>query len=138
MRLENQAVANILSAAKTIAVVGLSDDPTRVSRKIAAYLQKAGYRIIPVNPQIISALGERAYPHLDDVEEHIDIVNVFRRPEKIPPLADAALKKRPSAFWMQEGIAHSESARRLEDAGIPTIQDLCIKVAHRALMGATR
>ena len=133
MRIENQKIAAILSAAKTIAVVGLSDDSARTSHRIAAYLKEAGYRIIPVNPRIERSLGERAYPRLGDVEAPVDIVNVFRRPAEIPPLVDDVLKKRPGAFWMQAGISHPASARRLEDAGIATIQNLCIKVAHRSL-----
>lgn len=131
-----QRIAAMLSAARTIAVVGLSDDPARTSHRIAAYLQAAGYRIIPVNPRIEGVLGERAYPRLGDVEAPIDIVNVFRRPAQIPPLVDDALQKRPGAFWMQAGVSHPASARRLEEAGIAAIQNLCIKVAHRRLAEA--
>ncbi len=130
MNPENETIASILSAAETIAVVGLSDDPSRASHRIAAYLKEAGYRVIPINPRIESALGEEAYPSLGEVKERVDIVNAFRRSEEIPSLVDDALKKRPRVFWMQKDIAHPASARRLEDAGITTIQDLCIKTAH--------
>ncbi len=138
MNPENETIACILSAAETIAVVGLSDDPSRASHRIAAYLKEAGYRVIPVNPRIESALGEKAYPRLGDVQEHIDIVNAFRRSEQIPSLVDEAIQNRPRAFWMQRGIAHPASARRLEDAGITAIQDLCIKTVHRELAQTPR
>ena len=131
---ENQMIAHILSAAETIAVVGLSDDPSRASHRIAAYLQEAGYRVIPINPRIESALGEkRPIQALGKVTERVDIVNAFRRTEEIPSLLDEAIQKRPRAFWMQKGISHPAAAHRLEDAGITTIQDLCIKTAHREL-----
>lgn len=133
MNPESQILATILADAESIAVVGLSDDPSRTSHRIAAYMQEAGYRIIPINPRIESALGEKAYSSLGEVAERVDIVNVFRRSEEIPSLVDEAIEKRPRAFWMQKGIAHPASARRLEDAGVMTIQNLCIKTAHREL-----
>ena len=107
MNPENQTIAHILSAAETIAVVGLSDDPARASHRIAAYLQEAGYRVIPINPRIESALGEKAYPHLGEVKECVDIVNAFRRSEEIPSLVAETIQKRPRAFWMQKGIIAS-------------------------------
>ncbi|MDE0330939.1 MAG: CoA-binding protein [Nitrospinae bacterium] len=130
----DKTLASILADAGTIAVVGLSDDPSRTSHRIAAYMQDAGYRVIPINPRIDSALGEKACPSLGEVAERVDIVNVFRRAEEIPALADEAIEIRPRAFWMQKGITHPASARRLEDAGITTIQGLCIKTAHRELL----
>ena len=138
MNPENEKLASILAEAETIAVIGLSDDPARTSHRIAAYMQEAGYRIIPINPGIDSALGEKAYPSLGAFTERIDIVNVFRRSEEIPALVDEAIEIRTHAFWMQKGIAHPASARRLEDAGIATIQDLCIKTAHRELAQTPR
>ena len=138
MNPENQMIAHILSAAETIAVVGLSDDPSRASHRIAAYLKEAGYRVIPINPRIESALGEKTYPSLGEVKERVDIVNAFRRSQEIPSLVDEAIQKRPRAFWMQKGISHPASARRLKDAGITTIQDLCIKTAHRELAQTPR
>ncbi len=133
MNPDNEKLASILAEAETIAVVGLSDDPARTSHRIAAYMQEAGYRVIPINPGIESALGEKAFPSLGEVSERVDIVNVFRRSEEIPALVDETIEKRPRAFWMQKGIAHPTSARRLEDAGVTTIQNLCIKTAHREL-----
>ena len=138
MNPDNETLASILDEAETIAVVGLSDDPARTSHRIAAYMQEAGYRVIPINPRIESALGEKAYSSLREVPERVDIVNVFRRAEEIPALADEAIEKRPRVFWMQKGIAHPASARRLEDAGITTIQNLCLKTAHRELTQTPR
>ena len=138
MKPENEKLASIFAEAGTIAVVGLSDDPSRTSHRIAAYMQEAGYRVIPINPRIDSALGEKAYPNLSELDERVDIVNVFRRSEEIPALVDEAIEKRPRAFWMQKGIAHPASARRLEDAGVTTIQNLCIKTAHRELAQTPR
>ncbi|MCY3823617.1 MAG: CoA-binding protein [Nitrospinae bacterium] len=138
MNPENQKLTSILAEAENIAVVGLSDDPSRTSHRIAAYMQEAGYRVIPINPRIESALGEKAYSSLGEVTDRVDIVNVFRRSEEIPALADEAIERRPRAFWMQKGISNPASARRLEDAGITTIQDLCIKTAHRELTQTPR
>ncbi len=138
MNPEDQTLASILAGAETIAVVGLSDNPSRTSHRIASYMQEAGYQVIPINPGIKSALGEMAYPSLGEVTERIDIVNAFRRSEEIPALVDDAIEKRPRAFWMQKGITHPGSARRLEDAGITTIQNLCIKTAHRKLAQTPR
>ena len=138
MNPEKEKLESILAEAETIAVVGLSDDPSRTSHRIAAYMQEAGYRVIPINPRIDTALGEKAYPSLGEVEERVDIVNVFRRSGEIPDLVDEAIEIRPHAFWMQKGIAHPASARRLEDAGVTTIQNLCIKTAHRELTQTLR
>ena len=138
MNPENEKLASILAEAETIAVVGLSDDPSRTSHRIATYMQEAGYRVIPINPRIESALGENAYSSLGEVTERVDIVNVFRRSEDIPTLVDETIEKSPRAFWMQKGISNSASARRLEDAGITTIQNLCIKTAHRELAQSPR
>ena len=138
MNPEAQTIASLLAEAETIAVVGLSDDPSRTSHRIAAYMQEAGYRVIPINPRIESVLGEKAYSSLGEVTGRVDIVNVFRRSEEIPALVDEAIEKRPRAFWMQKGISNPASARRLEAAGITTIQNLCIKTAHRELAPSPR
>lgn len=138
MKPENEKLASIFAEAGTIAVVGLSDDPSRTSHRIAAYMQEAGYRVIPINPRIDSALGEKAYSSLGEITERIDIVNVFRRSEEIPALVDEAIEKRPRAFWMQKGISNPDAARRLENAGVTAIQNLCIKTAHRELAQTPR
>ena len=136
MNPSERRLAEILANARTIAVVGLSDDPGRASHRIAAYLQAAGYRILPVNPEVPEALGEKSFRSLEEIAGPVDIVDVFRRPALIPPVAEDFLrmKARPPVFWMQKGIAHPESARRLEEAGIEVVQDLCIKTAHRLLL----
>ena len=139
MNPDDYTLESILAEAETIAVVGLSDDPSRTSHRIAAYMQEAGYRVIPINPRIGSALGEKAYPSLGEVEVargHRERIQAFA--EEIPALADEAMEMRPRAFWMQKGIAHPASARRLEDAGVTAIQNLCIKTAHRELAQSPR
>lgn len=120
-------IDRILSEAKTVAVVGISDKPERPSNAVARYLQGRGYRIIPVNPLLTEVLGEKAYKSLSDVPEKVDLVDVFRKSEDVPPIADEAIRIGARFFWMQEGVV-SESARdRLERAGIPVVMDLCIK-----------
>ena len=136
MNPSERRLAEILANARTIAVVGLSGDPRRTSHRIATYLQAAGYRVIPVNPETAEVLGEKSFRSLEELTGPVDIVDVFRRPAFIPPVAEDLLrmKARPPVFWMQKGIAHPESARRLEEAGIEVVQDLCIKTAHRLLL----
>ncbi|MEK6710703.1 MAG: CoA-binding protein [Nitrospinota bacterium] len=136
MNPSERRLAEILANAHTIAVVGLSDDPSRTSHRIASYLQAAGYRIIPVNPEVAEVLGEKALRSLEEIGEPVDIVDVFRRPALIPPVAEDFLRmrRRPGVFWMQKGIAHPGSARRLEEAGAEVVQDLCIKTVHRLLL----
>jgi predicted CoA-binding protein len=132
----SQEIQKLLREAKTIAVVGLSNEPEKDSYEVAAYLQSQGYKIIPVNPKYPKILGETSYPTLKDIPQAVDIVDIFRRPEAIPELAQAtlALSQRPKAFWMQKGISHNESAKSLRQAGILVIQNQCIKVLHGAYM----
>ena len=125
-------IYEILQRAKTIAVVGLSDNPLRPSHGVAAYLQSHGYRIIPVNPEIKSSLGEKAYPTLLDVPEKIDIVDIFRRPEFVEEVVDQAIKLKDPAVWMQEEIVHEKAAQKARAAGIFVVMDRCILVEHRA------
>jgi hypothetical protein len=127
--------ADLLQRAKTIAVVGLSDDPLRVSHGVSAYMQSQGYRIIPVNPQIQSSLGEKAYRSLLDVPEKIDIVNIFRRPEFVPEILDQAIQLKVPAIWMQEGVIHEKAAEKARKAGIFVVMDRCILQEHRARFG---
>jgi len=130
---ENEAerITTLLSTAKTIAVVGLSPSPLRPSYGVAAYLQTHGYRIIPVNPEIKGALGEKAYASLKDVPEKIDIVNIFRRPENVPPVVDEAIALKLPVIWMQEGVVHDEAAAKARQAGIFVVMDHCILKEHR-------
>jgi hypothetical protein len=130
---EIEQIAELLKSAKTIAVVGISGNPMRPSYGVAAYMQSQGYRIIPVNPDIDSVLGEKAYPSLLDVPEKIDIVDIFRRSEYVPPIVDQAIQKGVSAIWMQETVVHEESAKKAREKGIVVIMDRCILKEHRAL-----
>jgi uncharacterized protein len=112
-----------LRNSKTIAVVGLSDRPQRDSHRVAKYLQSQGYRIIPVNPMIKEALGEKSYPDLKSVPEPIDMVDIFRRSELVPPVVDEAIEVGVKYIWMQDGVIHPEAAARAEAAGIPVIMN---------------
>jgi len=125
-------ITEILQRARTIAVVGLSDNPLRPSHGVAAYLQTQGYRIVPVNPQIESALGEKSYSSLLDVPEKIDIVDIFRRPEFVEEVVDQAIQLKIPAVWMQEEVIHEKAAQKAHAAGILVVMDRCILVEHRA------
>src|SRR5258706_4160606 len=126
-------IADILNCAKTIAVVGLSNSPMRPSYGVTAYMQSAGYKIVPVNPAINGALGEKAVPTLLDVpqDQKIDIVNIFRRPEFVPEIVDQAIQMKVPCIWMQEEVVHEEAAEKARKAGIAVIMDTCILKEHR-------
>ena len=128
-------VSELLKKAKTIAVVGLSNDPMRASHGVSAYMQSQGYRIIPVNPQIESCLGEKAYASLLEVPEKIDIVNIFRRPEFVEEVVDQAIQLKVPAVWMQEDVFHEDAAAKARKAGIFVVMDRCILKDHRARLG---
>lgn len=130
-------IAEILHSARTIAVVGLSSKRYRPSYGVAEYLQRAGYRIIPVNPEETEVLGERAYPDLDSVPEPVDLVDIFRRPEFVPEIVEAAIRKGAKAVWMQEGVVHEAAASRAGAAGIAVVMDRCILKDHRRLAFAS-
>lgn len=124
-------IGEILRSARTIAVVGLSSKRWRASYGVAEYLQRAGYRIIPVNPRETEVLGERAWPDLDSVPEAIDIVDIFRRSELVPEIVEAAIRKGAKVVWMQDGVTHEAAARRAQAAGLAVIMDRCILREHR-------
>jgi predicted CoA-binding protein len=128
---QTDRVTELLRHAKTIAVVGLSDDPMRPSHGVSAYMQSQGYRIIPVNPQIESSLGEKAYASLLKVPEKIDIVNIFRRPEFVEEVVDQAIRLKVPAIWMQEEVIHEKAAEKARKAGILVVMDRCILKEHR-------
>jgi predicted CoA-binding protein len=130
---EEAQIAKILESAKTIAVVGLSSKPWRPSFGVSAYMQKQGYHIIPVNPNVGEALGESSYERLDDVPEPIDIVNIFRRSEEVGPIVDAAIRLGARCIWMQEGVVDHEAAARAEAAGLDVVVNRCILKYHRRL-----
>lgn len=123
----------ILEQARVIAVVGCSDSPTRDSYRIAAALQRHGYRIIPVNPTISSALGETAYPDLASVPEKVDLVNVFRRSEAVPGVVDDAIAAGAPAIWLQLGVRHDAAEKRAREAGLDVVSDRCIAIEYRLL-----
>lgn len=128
---EAERIADLLKQAKTIAVVGLTDNPFRPSYDVSSYMQSQGYRIIPVNPNVTESLGEKAYASLLDVPEKIDIVNIFRRPEAVPEVVDEAIRLGVPAIWMQEGVIHEAAAEKARQAGIFVVMDLCILKEHR-------
>ena len=119
----NDLVDEQLRNSKTIAVVGLSDNPARDSHRVSSYMQSQGYRIIPVNPMIEEALGEKSYPDLKSVPEPIDMVDIFRRSELVPPVVDEAIAVGVRYIWMQDGVINPEAAAKAEAAGIPVIMD---------------
>jgi len=135
---ERSRLAELVRNARTIAVVGLSPKPDRPSHGVAAYLQSAGYTIVPVHPAGGVTLGEPVYPDLRSAARAagpIDIVNIFRRSEHIPALLEQLLEVRPQLVWMQMGIRHPETARRLEEADIAVVMDRCLAVDHQFLGG---
>ena len=131
-------IPDILQSARTIAVVGLSSKRYRPSYGVAEYMQRSGYRIIPVNPMETEVLGEKSYASLDDVPEPIDIVDIFRRSEYVPEIVDAAIRKGAKAIWMQEDVMHEDAARRATEAGLDVVMDRCILKEHRRLGYAPR
>src|SRR6266849_10982809 len=130
---DGAAIANLLRSAHTIAVVGLSDKRWRASYGVSEYMQRAGYRIIPVNPALSEVLGEQCYPNVEAVPESIDIVNIFRRPEFVPEIVDAAIRVGAKAVWMQEGVVHEKAAARARAAGLTVVMDRCLLKEHRKL-----
>lgn len=131
---EHRSMLELLRSARVIAVVGLSSKRRRPSHGVSQYLQRAGYRIIPVNPNEAEVLGEPACPNLEAVTEKIDIVNIFRRSEFVPEIVEQAIRVGASAVWMQEGVAHEEAAARGRAAGLTVIVDRCILKEHRRLL----
>jgi uncharacterized protein len=123
----DKEITDLLKSAKTIAVVGLSSNPVRPSFGVSRFLQRQGFRIIPVNPQETEVLGERAYPSVKDVPEAIDIVNIFRRPARVPEVVQATIEKGGArCIWMQEGVVSQEGAAQAKAAGIPVVMNRCI------------
>jgi predicted CoA-binding protein len=126
-------IPELLQAARVIAVVGLSSDEMRPSYGVAAYLQRAGYRIIPVNPNETAVLGEQSYARLEDVPEKIDIVDVFRRSIFVGGVVDSAIRIGAKSVWMQEGVVDEAAAKLARDAGLQVVMDRCILKEHRSL-----
>lgn len=128
-----EEIRQALQAAKVIAVVGLSDEASKDSHRVAGYLQKAGYRIIPVNPKADSILGEKSFASLDEIPVKVDIVDIFRRPEFIPEIVEAAIRIGAKVVWMQEGLAHNASADMARKAGVTVVMNKCIMKEHRKI-----
>jgi len=132
---DDQMMKDILLSTRTIASVGLSSNQEKESYWIVSYLKDQGYRIIPVNPTADEILGEKAYPDLESVPEKIDVVQVFRKPEDVPPVVDSAIKVGAKVVWMQEGIVNEEAAQKAREAGLQVVMDACMRVTHRRLIG---
>jgi uncharacterized protein len=130
----DREVRELLTGSRTIAVVGLSANPSRASFQVSRYMQRVGYTIIPVNPGIAQALGEQAFPDLKSIPGPIDIVNIFRRSEFVPDIVEEAITVHARAIWMQLGIMHEAAARRASDAGLQVVMDQCIMIEHSRLM----
>ncbi|MFA6988999.1 MAG: CoA-binding protein [Candidatus Gastranaerophilaceae bacterium] len=129
----NEEIKEILQNSKTIAIVGLSTDKLKDSFKVAEYLQKHGYKIIPVNPKYLEVLEEKCYPDLQSIPEKVDIVDIFRKPEAVPAIVDDAIEAGAKVIWMQLGICHNEAAKKAQNTGLKVVMNKCIKVEH-ALM----
>lgn len=129
-----EEIKQILQGSQTVAVIGLSDDPSKVSYMVSEAMQQKGYKIIPVNPKATSILGEKSYASLKDVPVPIDIVNVFRRPEHTPPIAQEAVEVGAKVLWLQLGIANEEAATIATEGGLRMIMDRCIKVEDSILL----
>jgi predicted CoA-binding protein len=130
---ENNGIADLLRSAHTIAVVGLSNKRWRASYGVSEYMQRAGYKIIPVNPEVREVLGERCYPDVESAPGPIDIVNIFRRSELVPEVVEAAIRVGAKAVWMQEGVVNEEAAARARAAGLMVVMDRCLLKEHRKL-----
>jgi uncharacterized protein len=128
-------ITDILKGSKTIAVVGLSDDPSRPSHGVSEYMQSHGYRIIPVHPTAETVLGEKVYRNLSEIPDKIDIVDVFRRPDAVPAIVDEVIALKLPVLWLQETVVHEEAAQKARKAGIKVVMDLCILKEHRARHG---
>jgi len=125
-----ETIERVLNESRTIAVVGLSSDPSRPSNSVSKYMQSRGYRVIPVNPNESEVLGERAYAMLSDVPEKIDLVDIFRRSEEAGHHVDEAIRIGARAVWLQEGVIDFDAARRAQEAGLDVVMDLCILKEH--------
>lgn len=140
----SRQIKGILTESKTIAVVGLSREPEKASHKVASYLKKNGYNIVPVNPFVDEVIGEKSYPSLleipNEIQREIDVVDIFRRPEDVPPIVEQSIKLRetlgkPCIIWMQLGIINNEAAEAAQKAGMTVVMDKCIMQEHKRLFG---
>jgi hypothetical protein len=131
----NDEIKEILTKYNTIAIVGISNKPDRDSYIVAEYLLNHGYKIIPVNPNIDSIFGLKAYPDLLSIPDEIDIVDIFRRPEFVDEVVEQAIQKKAKVVWMQLGVINEKAAKRAQDAGLKVVMNKCIKVEHMYRFG---
>ena len=133
--MKDEEIKKTLESCRTVAVVGISPKEDRPSYRVASYLKSKGYRIIPVRPGSEIILGEKVYRNLLEIPEEIeiDIVDIFRRPEEVPPIVEEAIRRRAKTVWMQEGVIHPEAARQAEEAGLKVVMNRCIKKEHERL-----
>ena len=134
----DEDILDFLRGVESIAVVGLSPDPFRPSYGVAGYLQRAGYRITPVNPNYSEVLGEKSYPSLSEVPFPIDIADIFRRPDALPGVVDDAIRANVSRLWFQIGVVNEPAIQRALDAGIQVVVDRCLKVEHHRLLAGRK
>jgi hypothetical protein len=134
--MKDEEIRDILRDVKTVAVIGISPKKDRPSYIVASYLKAMGYRIIPVRPDGEEILGEKVYPHLSDVprEIDVDVVDIFRRSEEVPPIVEEAIQRAAKVVWMQEGVIHNEAGEKAEKAGLKVVMDACIKKEHQRLL----
>lgn len=130
---DDQTMKEILLSVNTIASVGLSSNQEKESYWVAHYLKEQGYKIIPVNPTAAEILGEQAYPDLSSIPEKVDVVQVFRKPEDVPPVVEEAIRIGAKVVWMQEGIVNEEAAQKAREAGLQVVMDACMRAIHRRL-----
>ena len=131
----NEEIKQILLSTRTIAAVGLSSNPEKESYAIVEYLQQQGYRILPVNPTASEILGEKTYPNLESIPEKVDVVQLFRKSEDVPPFVDSAIAIGAKVVWMQVGIENEEAAKKARAAGLTVVMNACMRVTHRMLIG---
>lgn len=131
--MNDDKMREILEESKTVAVVGLSPNPERDSHEVAKYLQEVGYRIIPVNPKAEQILGEKSYPDLSSIPEKIDVVDIFRSPEYVPPIVEEAIKVGAKTVWMQLGVVNEPAAKKAAEAGLNVVMDRCMLQEHKRL-----
>ncbi|MBC7263774.1 MAG: CoA-binding protein [Chloroflexi bacterium] len=127
-------IERIIRESHTIAIVGLSDNPGRHSHQVAQYLQRHGYRVIPVNPTVAEVLGQKCYPDLLSIPEQVDVVDIFRRSEHVPPVVEEAIQIGAKAIWMQLGVVHEGAAAKARAAGLMVVMDRCMKIEHERLI----
>jgi predicted CoA-binding protein len=134
--MKDEEIKKTLYRSRTVAVVGISPKEDRPSYNVAAYLKSRGYRIIPVRPEGEEILGEKVYPNLMEIpkEIEIDVVDIFRKSEDVPPVVDEAIQREAKVLWMQEGIVHKEAGAKAEKAGLKVVMDRCMKKEHQRLL----